>query len=58
MTVTDIALPEVLNASIGFLGAFAAADNPTSCALTRQRPGWEPVHPGLITDLGDGHYFA
>jgi nucleoside-diphosphate-sugar epimerase len=42
----------------GFLAMFAAADNPTSGALTRQRLGWEPVHPGLIADLDAGHYFA
>jgi nucleoside-diphosphate-sugar epimerase len=42
----------------GFLGGFVAADNPTSSALTRQRLGWEPVHPGLIADLDEGHYFA
>jgi nucleoside-diphosphate-sugar epimerase len=41
-----------------FLGGFAAADNPASSALTRQWLGWEPVHPGLIADLGEGHYFA
>jgi nucleoside-diphosphate-sugar epimerase len=42
----------------GFLGMFAAADNPTSSALTRQRLGWEPTHPGLIADLDEGRYFA
>ncbi|MDO8211926.1 SDR family oxidoreductase [Conexibacter sp. CPCC 206217] len=41
-----------------FLGAFVALDNPTSSALTRQRLGWEPTHPGLIEDLGAGHYFG
>ena len=42
----------------GFLGMFAAADNPTSSALTRQQLGWRPDHPGLIADLDGGHYFA
>ena len=42
----------------GFLAMFAAADNPASSALTRQRMGWEPTHPGLIADLDAGHYFA
>jgi nucleoside-diphosphate-sugar epimerase len=42
----------------GFLAMFAAADNPTSSALTRQRMGWEPTHPGLIADLDAGHYFG
>jgi nucleoside-diphosphate-sugar epimerase len=50
--------PEDAAGHFGFLAAFAAADNPTSAALTRQRLGWEPVHPGLIADLDDGHYFA
>ena len=27
-------------------------------AETRQLLGWEPVHPGLIADLDDGHYFT
>jgi hypothetical protein len=42
----------------GFLGGFVTADNPASSALTRQRLGWKPVHPGLIADLDEGHYFA
>jgi nucleoside-diphosphate-sugar epimerase len=25
---------------------------------TRQLLGWEPTHPGLIADLGQGHYFT
>lgn len=41
-----------------FLGAFVSLDNPTSSALNRQWLGWEPTHPGLIEDLGEGHYFA
>jgi nucleoside-diphosphate-sugar epimerase len=50
--------PEDAAGHFGFLGAFAAADNPASSALTRQRLGWEPAGPGLIADLDDGHYFA
>jgi nucleoside-diphosphate-sugar epimerase len=40
-----------------YLGAFVAADNPTSNALTRKWLGWEPTHAGLIEDLESGHYF-
>jgi hypothetical protein len=28
-----------------------------SSALTRELLGWQPAHPGLIDDLGKGHYF-
>ena len=37
---------------------FAALDITMSNADTRQLLGWEPVHPGLIADLDNGHYFA
>jgi nucleoside-diphosphate-sugar epimerase len=40
-----------------FLGAFVSLDNPTSSELTRQSLDWQPIHPGLIDDLDDGHYF-
>jgi nucleoside-diphosphate-sugar epimerase len=36
---------------------FAALDITMSNADTRQLLGWEPVHPGLIADLDNGHYF-
>jgi nucleoside-diphosphate-sugar epimerase len=55
---TDSVAPEDAAGHFGFLAAFAAADNPASSALTRQRLGWEPARPGLIADLDDGHYFA
>jgi len=32
-------------------------DNPTSSTLTRELLGWQPVHPALILDLEEGHYF-
>jgi nucleoside-diphosphate-sugar epimerase len=50
--------PQDAAGHFGFLGMFAAADNPASSALTRQRLGWAPVGPGLIADLDEGHYFG
>lgn len=41
----------------GYLSIFVTIDNPTSSALTRQRLGWKPVHPSLIADIEQGHYF-
>jgi nucleoside-diphosphate-sugar epimerase len=42
----------------GWLGAFfGGIDRPASSVLTRELLGWQPTHPGLIDDLGQGHYF-
>ncbi len=41
----------------GFLGVLVALDNPTSSRLTQERLGWQPVQPGLLDDLDEGHYF-
>jgi nucleoside-diphosphate-sugar epimerase len=49
---------EEAHAHFGFLGALVSVDNPTSNSLTRERLGWEPVEPGLLADLEEGHYFA
>jgi nucleoside-diphosphate-sugar epimerase len=43
--------------NFGVFGGFAGADLPVSAALTRQRYHWQPVQPGLIADLDEGHYF-
>jgi nucleoside-diphosphate-sugar epimerase len=40
-----------------WLGGFIAIDSPASSALTRELLGWQPTHPGLLDDLGKGHYF-
>jgi nucleoside-diphosphate-sugar epimerase len=45
------------DAQFDWLATFASADNPTSSALTQERVGWKPTHPGLIADLDQGHYF-
>ena len=50
--------PEEAPAYLNFLAMFAAADNPASNDLTRERFGWEPKGVGLIEDLNEGHYFA
>jgi hypothetical protein len=43
---------------LGFLGTVLALDCPASSTITRELLGWRPVQPGLIEDLGKGHYFA
>jgi hypothetical protein len=37
---------------------FITLDITTPNADTARSLGWEPVHPGLIADLEDGHYFT
>jgi nucleoside-diphosphate-sugar epimerase len=54
--VTSIA-PEDAGEHFGFLGGFIGIDNRVSSALTRELLGWSPTHPGLIADLGEGHYY-
>ncbi|GAB3132213.1 SDR family oxidoreductase [Microbispora hainanensis] len=40
-----------------WLGGMIGLDAPATSALTRELLGWQPVQPGLIDDLGKGHYF-
>jgi nucleoside-diphosphate-sugar epimerase len=49
--------PEAAGAHFGWLSGFFATDQPASSALTQQRLGWKPGHPGLLEDLEQGHYF-
>jgi nucleoside-diphosphate-sugar epimerase len=49
--------PEDAGKHFRWLGPFSSIDNPTSSALTRELLGWQPVHPTLIQDLEDGHFF-
>jgi nucleoside-diphosphate-sugar epimerase len=49
--------PEQAGEHFGWIGAFFGLDAPASSALTQQRLGWKPTHPGLIDDLERGHYF-
>lgn len=50
--------PDEAAERLSFLAGFAQVDNPVSSALTQERLGWQPTHPGLIADLREGHYFA
>lgn len=40
----------------GFLGFFAGRDAEISSAHTRATLGWDPIGPGLLTDLGNMRY--
>lgn len=40
----------------GWFAPFAGLDLPASSAQTRKKLGWEPVGPGLLADLEQGHY--
>jgi nucleoside-diphosphate-sugar epimerase len=47
----------ILPGYFGFLTAVAAQSYPASSLITRRTLGWEPVQPGLLADLDNGHYF-
>ena len=57
LPVTAISREEA-DGHFGLFALFASLDVPASSALTQKRFGWHPVHPGLIPDLDEGHYFA
>ncbi|MFF4113758.1 SDR family oxidoreductase [Streptomyces sp. NPDC001714] len=44
-------------AHFGFFGAFVSLDVPVRSGRTRELLGWQPVEPGLVADLEQGHYF-
>lgn len=50
--------PEEAAAHFGFFAMFAGLDNPASSASTRERLGWRPTGPGLISDLDHMQWFA
>jgi nucleoside-diphosphate-sugar epimerase len=50
--------PEAAGAHFGWIARFFGIDQPASSAITRERMGWNPTHPGLIADLEEGHYFG
>lgn len=39
-------------------GASLGLDMPASNTLTRELLGWQPIHPGLLADLDEGHHVA
>lgn len=41
-----------------WLAHFIALDSPASSAITRELLSWQPVQPGLLADLDEGHYFT
>ena len=47
----------VLPGYFGFLANVVTQSYPVSNLITRRTLGWEPVQPGLLADLGNGHYF-
>ncbi|MET8771770.1 SDR family oxidoreductase [Streptomyces sp. NPDC004658] len=54
--VTSVA-PEAVAEHFGWLSGPLGFDTVASSALTRELLGWEPVQPGLLADLDEGHYF-
>jgi nucleoside-diphosphate-sugar epimerase len=57
LPVTAISREEA-DGHFGLFALFASLDVPASSALTQERFGWHPAHPGLIPDLDEGHYFT
>ncbi len=41
----------------GSMSAVVTGGFPASSAITRKALGWEPVQPGLLESLDNGHYF-
>ncbi|HEX7163409.1 MAG TPA: SDR family oxidoreductase [Trebonia sp.] len=50
--------PEEARDHFGTFALFAQRSVPASSAKTQQRFGWRPAQPGLIADLGQGHYYT
>lgn len=48
--------PEQAPAHFGWLAMFAGVDMPASSAITRQKLGWNPTGPALLTDLANMRY--
>jgi nucleoside-diphosphate-sugar epimerase len=50
--------PEEADAHFGWFSTVGTVDNPTSSKLTRERLGWRPEGPPLITDIEQAQYFT
>ena len=50
--------PESTSDRPAWEAAYAGFDMRVSSALTRELLGWQPIHPGLLEDLDQGHYFT
>lgn len=50
--------PEESSKHFGWLGGFLERDIPATSAHTRERLGWNPTGPDLISDLNNMRYFA
>jgi nucleoside-diphosphate-sugar epimerase len=49
---------EAADSHFGFLGAIFSLDIPATSTVAQKLLGWEPVRPGLVADLDEGHYFT
>ncbi len=50
--------PDEARSWLGWMAFFAATDNPSSSAWTRQTFGWQPTGPGLLQDMRESGYFG
>lgn len=58
LNVPAVSVPaEQAGEHFGWLAPFLAADAPAVSTLTRELLGWQSAQPGLLDDLGKGHYF-
>ncbi|RFA11389.1 3-beta hydroxysteroid dehydrogenase [Subtercola boreus] len=53
---TESVAPDAAADHFGWIGMFFGFDMSASSALTQERYGWTPTHPGLREDLAAGYY--
>ena len=59
--VPAVSIPEdelMMPGYFGFLANVVTQNYPASNLITRRDLGWEPVQPGLLAGLDNGHYFS